>query len=56
MNKKLVTIENALSSMKREIHNLCTKVADVQKSQDFITKSLEDNRGENTVKTIGDLN
>lgn len=31
MNKKLVTIENALSSMKREIHNLCTKVADVQK-------------------------
>nr|XP_022312705.1 uncharacterized protein LOC111117757 [Crassostrea virginica] len=52
--EKLDTIESSLSSMKREIKTLHTRVVEVEKSQEFISKSLEDN-DKNTSQTLNDL-
>ena len=40
--------------MKREIKTLHTRVVEVEKSQEFISKSLEDN-DKNTSQTLNDL-
>lgn len=54
MNQKLNTIETSLSSMKSEINGLSNCVVEVEKSQEFISKSLEDNE-KNTSKALTEL-
>lgn len=54
MNQKLNTIEISLSSMKSEINGLSNCVVEVEKSQEFISKSLEDNE-KNTSKALTEL-
>lgn len=54
MNQKLDTIETSLSSMKSEINGLSNCVVEVEKSQEFISKSLEDNE-KNTSKALTEL-
>lgn len=54
MNQKLDTIDTTLSSMKREIKGLSNRVVEVEKSQEFISKSLEDNE-KNTSKALTEL-
>lgn len=44
MNQKLDTIETSLLSMKKERKGLSNRVVEVEKSQGFISKSLEDNK------------